>query len=262
MKKHVSSSMSVYGFTLLELLITIAIIAILAGMLLPMLNKARDKGKEIKCIGNIKQLALAWSGYADDYGGRCIPTYTQSGWTIVSHWSGEVKDEVVVNEGGLNPYLSNSKGIRACPAHPSLKSGGFTKGNGGYGYSTYVGAIQVGSFCEPIPASLSMIKAPSSTVVFGDNATVENDGSYGEYNELSAPTYPTYPGTPVPSMQFRHDGKAAVAWADGHSDSQMLGCSAGDVYNGRSELEMKLVHKIGWFGYSLEEAQKYFSLNK
>ena len=67
-----------YKFTLVELLIVIAIVAILAGLLLPALNQAREKARETSCINNLRQTGFAFSLYADAFGGVLPVVHTGS----------------------------------------------------------------------------------------------------------------------------------------------------------------------------------------
>ena len=61
------------SFTLIELLIVVAIIAILAGMLLPALNKARETARKIPCINNLKAFSSAFAMYFADNNDNIVP---------------------------------------------------------------------------------------------------------------------------------------------------------------------------------------------
>lgn len=67
------------GFTLVELLVVIAVIALLMAILLPALGRAREQAKRVMCLSNLRQLTIAWMAYADNNNGKLVngaPHYT------------------------------------------------------------------------------------------------------------------------------------------------------------------------------------------
>ena len=120
------------GFTLIELLVVIAVIAVLMAILMPALQRAREQGQRAVCMGNLKQLGLAWIMYADENDSRIVNgaagvnrswgSYTEKAWVgkcwSNSYTSGDQlpreQQEDGIRQGAMWPFVSEIK-LFSCP---------------------------------------------------------------------------------------------------------------------------------------------------
>lgn len=93
------------GFTLIELLVVIAIIAILAAILFPAFARARENARKSSCMSNLKQIALGWAQYTQDYDEKAVPSRVGGNPSVQFAW------HVI-----MQPYLKSTQ-IYICPSN-------------------------------------------------------------------------------------------------------------------------------------------------
>ena len=192
-------------FTLIELLIVIAVIAILTGLLLPALNSAREKARVITCISNAKTSSRQMLMYANDFA-FWIPVGINTGIPL-SNWHAALQE---FGYHGIKGKSCTLTAVCRCPAEPAF----------GTAYWTVDGAKLTekgGKKASLAPTSgyntdgvnIASFPSPSTTVLLAEGAWPDGDGK-PKYRYFPSGIWGGY------LVYLRHRMKATFVWMDGH----------------------------------------------
>jgi prepilin-type N-terminal cleavage/methylation domain-containing protein/prepilin-type processing-associated H-X9-DG protein len=194
-----------HGFTLIELLVVIAIIAILAAILFPVFARAREKARQTSCLNNVKQLALSFAMYVQDYD-ETMPLVRNP--NNRASTSGNVFSDRGTEwwYQQLWPYFVNEQ-VMVCPSRLRSISYGYNQRYLGDGSSGGPGAAR----------KLGDVEKPAETLCIGE--------SYGAY--FYAPREncgnPRESWTATMELNFaeqQHNDGGNLAFVDGHAKWQ------------------------------------------
>jgi len=221
------------AFTLIELLIVIAIIAILAAILLPVLARAKQRGERAYCLNNMHQLAVAWIMYTDDNNGTLPPngdTSDQSTntwvdgimqWDTVMAPHADNYNTSYLYDSLLGPYCGHAVGVYKCPGDTkqgvkgsrvrSVSMNAFM--NGISGQSQVTGLMDLPNYVVYNKITSMIAPGPSDLWVFLDEQGDSiNDGFFLVAMNQTTSWYDR------PANY--HGGTGAFSFADGHAESR------------------------------------------
>jgi prepilin-type N-terminal cleavage/methylation domain-containing protein len=192
-----------FGFTLVELLVVIGIIAVLIGLLLPAVQKVREAAIRMACWNNLKQIALATHQYADIHDGAlpdCTGTPDEKG----SLRSAHITLLPYVDQGNLyRSYVASQNGsltsdyflpIYQCPADPAAGQEP-TKGYTSYAFNYWVynKFVRMGEFPDGL----------SNTIILAEHVSVDCDGVGYAWLISGGTSFPDIPPNHTPSGTIR-----------------------------------------------------------
>jgi len=202
-----------HGFTLIDLLVVVAIIAILAAMLLPALSQARERARQAKCMSNLKQLGLIITMYANDYG-EYIPRRMTTGegiWTVPLRNAGYLK----------SAYPNPASNILICPTNfIYVKSNPSYYVNGTYGYNRTISGYWYKNtrlYAENWK-KLSDFDNLSNHFILADkkgtSSSYDHAFSISKNEEEVFP--PSAPSAAIGGFSYSHNNGANLLFLDGH----------------------------------------------
>lgn len=209
------------GFTLVELLVVIGIIALLIAILLPSLRRARQSAQSVACMSNERQVGIAIQQYLHDSKGQYMPYYSLS----IGAWYRRLVADPDVWPNNARGYLPGYD-VFFCPAYEHVRSltNPYLPGETGVQYAVRRGYISYGmnmgltndyrqAGYPEIVAKFTQLKKPTDTIVLVDaEHPVYRYGLFYVHPYYIAPASFDY-GAPA----LRHPNASAnVLWADGH----------------------------------------------
>ncbi|MHA3771093.1 prepilin-type N-terminal cleavage/methylation domain-containing protein [Verrucomicrobiota bacterium sgz303538] len=214
---------STRAFTLLELLVAVAVVAILVAVLLPVFHQARLSSWRAVSTHSLQQLATGGANYLADHDGQ-FWKYRENSPEGVTWWfgfedeaspsQGEGERFLDLRRGPLGPYAIASGGVKDDPAFMQFSprhKPKFKNGNYGYGYNALLGGGSLGR--KPV-ARLSMFERPARVVMFATCAQVNNFQPPATTDRPMVEEFYLIDDRET-TVHFRYGGKALAAMLDG-----------------------------------------------